>query len=367
MFRDRTNLYLSYRRTFPHNVRLSSTYRDDSDKATTEFDIDNEAYPMIEMGVHSKGKNTLPPVFIDIARDIDDYLDKVREHTAKLHKLYQKNSLPGFEDKTHDEKLIEDISFKVIQLFQKCYNIMKKLKGIYDDQTVDGRRLNRGELMILDNVQKSYADKIQIESNKFRALQNNYLKFLNKDDLKPISNNTLKCSSANETALLEEDTIGGIGAREQQEIEEYSRQTLQRRQATSSDNYLHVRDEEITQLAQGVLEVSTIFREMQSLIIDQGTIIDRIDYNLENTVIELKSAQNELNKATTYQKRTQKCKIILLLTLCVIALIFFILLKPRGGSTRVVHEVEQVPVPVHPEINDFENDKRYIEDNIQLI
>lgn len=48
------------------------------------------------------------------------------------------------------------------------------------------------------------------------------------------------------------------------------------------------RDEEITQLARGVLEVSTIFREMQDLVVDQGTIVDRIDYNLENTVVELK-------------------------------------------------------------------------------
>ena len=62
-------------------------------------------------------------------------------------------------------------------------------------------------------------------------------------------------------------------------------------------------------------------------------IVDRIDYNLENTVVELKSADKELNKATHYQKRTQKCKVILLLTLCVIALFFFVMLKPHGGGS----------------------------------
>ena len=72
---------------------------------------------------------------------------------------------------------------------------------------------------------------------------------------------------------------------------------------------------------------------MQDLVIDQGTIVDRIDYNLENTVVELKSADKELNKATHYQKRTQKCKVILLLTLCVIALFFFVMLKPHGGGS----------------------------------
>ena len=105
-------------------------------------------------------------------------------------KVYRKNSLPGFEDKSHDEALIEDLSFKVIQMLQKCYAVMKRLKAIYMSQFVDGKQLSREELIILDNLQKKYAEKIQTESNKFRVLQNNYLKFLNKDDLKPIRNKT---------------------------------------------------------------------------------------------------------------------------------------------------------------------------------
>lgn len=333
-------------------------FRDEQDKSV-EFDVDSEAFPMVEMD-SSKGANTLPPVFIDVAQDIDEYLGRIREHMTKLHKLYQKNSLPGFEDKTHDEKIIEDLSYQVIQLFQKCYNTMKKLKRIFDDQYVDGKRLNRGELVILDNVQKRYADKIQVESNKFRVLQNNYLKFLNKDDLKPIGNSlrnnrsNAETRNANDTALLEETEVGGINAREQQEIEDYSRMTLQKQKTgTATESFLRDRDEEITKLAQGVLEVSTIFREMQSLIIDQGTIVDRIDYNLENTVIELKSAHKELNQATRYQKRTQKCKVILLLTLCVIALFFFVMLKPHS-STKIVHDAPQTPTAPHaPQVDDF--------------
>ncbi|GMC21612.1 unnamed protein product [Saccharomyces cerevisiae] len=174
---------------------------------------------------------------------------------------------------------------------------------------------------------------IQTESNKFRVLQNNYLKFLNKDDLKPIRN---KASAENTLLLDDEEEEAAREKREGLDIEDYSKRTLQRQQQlhdTSAEAYLRERDEEITQLARGVLEVSTIFREMQDLVVDQGTIVDRIDYNLENTVVELKSADKELNKATHYQKRTQKCKVILLLTLCVIALFFFVMLKPHGGGS----------------------------------
>ena len=342
MFRDRTNLFLSYRRTFPHNITFSSG------KAPlgNDRDIEMGSYPMVNMShdisarlederkkEYESRSDSLPPIFIDIAQDVDDYLLEVRRLSEQLAKVYRKNSLPGFEDKSHDEALIEDLSFKVIQMLQKCYAVMKRLKTIYNSQFVDGKQLSREELIILDNLQKTYAEKIQTESNKFRVLQNNYLKFLNKDDLKPIRNK----ANAESTLLLDdEEEEAAREKREGLDIEDYSKRTLQRQQQlhdTSAEAYLRERDEEITQLARGVLEVSTIFREMQDLVIDQGTIVDRIDYNLENTVVELKSADKELNKATHYQKRTQKCKVILLLTLCVIALFFFVMLKPHGGGS----------------------------------
>lgn len=65
------------------------------------------------------------------------------------------------------------------------------------------------------------------------------------------------------------------------------------------------REQEITKLAQGVLEVSSIFKEMQNMVIDQGTILDRIDYNLENTKVDLQNASQQLTRASHYQKNTE--------------------------------------------------------------
>lgn len=187
--------------------------------------------------------------------------------------------------------------------------------------------------MVLDNLQKKYANKIQLSSNKFRLLQNNYLKFLNKDDFKPLPR---AASDADTLIALQEDEKN---SNTQQEIDSYSRLTLQRqtqRQAQGrSSQYLQQREQEITQLARGVLEVSSIFREMQDLVVDQGTIIDRIDYNLENTVLELKGAQRELDRATVYQTRSQKCKVILLLSLVVIALFIVVMLKPNHHASKL--------------------------------
>lgn len=334
MFRDRTNLYLSYRRTFPRNLRYS---RSTAVKNEQSYDLENGNVDFeMETFVNGEDAHTglLPPLYVEIAREIDTHLSHVKSKSVQLAKLYKNNSLPGFEDRTNDEKLIEDLSFQVIKLFQNCYGIMKRLAQIFEDQRVDGERLNKSELIILDNLQKHYAQRVQTESNKFRALQNNYLKFLNKDDSKPIN----FANQHSHAIMLEEDDEERLN---QHDIELYSRKTLQKHQhASTNQQYLQVRDEEITKLARSVLEVSTIFREMQSLIIDQGTIVDRIDYNLENTHIELKETNKELDKATHYQKRTQKCKIVLLLSLCVITLFFIVMLKPHNGTKVIKHQYD---------------------------
>ncbi|SCU98066.1 LAFA_0G15412g1_1 [Lachancea sp. 'fantastica'] len=340
MFRDRTNLFLSYRRTFPRSYQRTKGNENDS-----FFDIEEsgleESHPMIDMGGTSHSPSTL---FVELTEEIDRNLEHVESHMLQLTRLYRKNSLPGFDDKTEDEQEIEELGLRIIQLFQRCYSIMKTLKASSSSGIFQGHHLNQGSLIVLNNLEKNYANKIQLSSNKFRLLQNNYLKFLNKDDFKPLPSSS---TDAGTLLVLEEEEKDGVA---QQDIDSYSRQTLQRQTQRQTDGrnaqFLREREEEITQLARGVLEVSTIFREMQDLVIDQGTIIDRVDYNLENTVIELKGAHRELEKATTYQKRTQKCKVILLLSLVVLALFFFVMLKPHNSNKK--DDTSKQPVPQEP-------------------
>lgn len=47
---------------------------------------------------------------------------------------------------------------------------------------------------------------------------------------------------------------------------------------------LACRDVEIQQIAKSIEELSQIFKELAVLVIDQGTILDRIDFNMEQVV-----------------------------------------------------------------------------------
>jgi len=118
-------------------------------------------------------------------------------------------------------------------------------------------------------------------------------------------------------------------------------QTTQKR-LTSNDSAIIQREREITDIAQGIIELADIFKELQSMIIDQGTMLDRIDYNVESMAVDVKAADKELTVATGYQKRTVKRKAILLLLLLVAGMFILLMVKPKR-SGEVVDD--NVPPP----------------------
>lgn len=113
----------------------------------------------------------------------------------------------------------------------------------------------------------------------------------------------------------------------------FSQSTLQaatqQRVLHSNDAVIAQREREIEDIAQGIIELSDLFRDLQTMVIDQGTVLDRIDYNVERMNTDVKGAERELKVASGYQKKTTKRKIILLLLLIVAGLFILLLIKPK--------------------------------------
>ena len=115
----------------------------------------------------------------------------------------------------------------------------------------------------------------------------------------------------------------------------FSQSTLQAAQQKvlhSNDATITQREREIEDIAQGIIELSDLFRDLQTMVIDQGTMLDRIDYNVERMNTDVKGADKELKVATGYQKKTTKRKIILLLILVVAGLFILLMIKPKKGD-----------------------------------
>jgi syntaxin 16 len=93
------------------------------------------------------------------------------------------------------------------------------------------------------------------------------------------------------------------------------------------------RDQEIVKIAQSIEELGAIFKELAVLVIDQGTILDRIDYNMESVVENTKTGIKQLEKAEKAQKnaRPLRCIVCLSLTIFVLMLILILKHRPRHG------------------------------------
>jgi len=93
------------------------------------------------------------------------------------------------------------------------------------------------------------------------------------------------------------------------------------------------REEGIKEIEKTVVEVNDIFRDLSALVAEQGSMIDSIESNIETSVVHTSKGVEELQKASTYQKksRTKLCILLLIIALVVATIIilvwFFVLRK----------------------------------------
>ena len=140
-------------------------------------------------------------------------------------------------------------------------------------------------------------------------------------------------SNFNDPSLMESDA--------DKSYSESALQQTSQKQLTSNDSAIMQREREITEIAQGIIELADIFKELQGMIIDQGTMLDRIDYNVERMATDVKAADKELKVASGYQKKGTKRRIIFLLILLVVGMFILLMVKPKKNRAPV----EEINVP----------------------
>ncbi|KAI6868098.1 t-SNARE [Hortaea werneckii] len=366
-WRDRTNLFISYRQSYTHHpakrTRLTapSGYRDDVDSERAGLmsnqDAGNDA--VIEMDL-------LPPRWLDIQDEINTILSEVGTKMKKLDQLHAKHVLPGFDDesvKAQEEREIEGLTQEITRAFTTCQARIRKISTYLRDQQTqpNGAPLTQAEAKMATNLQTSLAARVGDVSIAFRKKQSAYLKKLRQlggmtmplDNPNNNNNNSRTATPSLTPATANPYTDPAMQDSETDRLGAQSTllQTAQVRRRTTSamDSTITQREREIEKIAQGVIDLSNIFQELNTMVIDQGSLLDRIDYNVERTHEHVQGAERELKVATGYQKRTTKRKVMLLLVLVVVGLFILVLVKPKGGGGgRPAETVPQPPKPVQP-------------------
>ncbi|KAK7846758.1 syntaxin-43 [Quercus suber] len=122
------------------------------------------------------------------------------------------------------------------------------------------------------NVQRSLATDLQNLSVDLRRKQSTYLKRLQQQKEGP-DGVDLEMNLNGNKSRLEDDEFRDVGFNEQQTVKIKKVQ--------------QEREREINQVVQSVNELAQIMKDLSVLVIDQGTIVDRIDYNIQNVAVSV--------------------------------------------------------------------------------
>ena len=95
----------------------------------------------------------------------------------------------------------------------------------------------------------------------------------------------------------------------------------------SSEQLVNQRDEEITRIAKSIEELAQIFKELAVLVIDQGTILDRIDFNMESAVEHAKEGVQQLQTAEKHQKNALPMRCIAALVVLIVIMLIVLIVK----------------------------------------
>ncbi|KAG7624171.1 Syntaxin N-terminal domain [Arabidopsis thaliana x Arabidopsis arenosa] len=322
--RNRTLLFRKYRNSLrsvraPMGSSSSSTLTEHNsltgaksglgpviEMASTSLLNPNRSYAPVstEDPGNSRGTITvgLPPDWVDVSEEISVYIQRARTKMAELGKAHAKALMPSFGDGKEDQHQIETLTQEVTFLLKKSEKQLQRLSAAGPSEDSNVRK----------NVQRSLATDLQNLSMELRKKQSTYLKRLRlqKED----------------GADLEMNLNGSRYKAEDDDFDDMVFSEHQMSKIKKSEEISIEREKEIQQVVESVSELAQIMKDLSALVIDQGTIVDRIDYNIQNVASTVDDGLKQLQKAERTQRQggMVMCASALVI-LCFIMLVLLIL------------------------------------------
>ncbi|GAB2277393.1 Syntaxin-43 [Dionaea muscipula] len=318
--RNRTILFVKYRDALKSvRVPSSSLSSSSSSSSTAQKSIEmvsssllhrNHRYTPISTedpgGSSSGGAVTigLPPAWVDVSEDVAANVQRARTKIAELSKAHAKALMPSFGDGKEDQHKIEALTHEITDLLRKSEKRLQRLAAAGASEDSNVRK----------NVQRSLATDLQNLSMELRKKQSAYLKRL-RQQKEGQDGFDLEINLNGSKSIIEDDDLDDLGFNE-----------LQLAKVRKDEVLTAEREREIQQVVESVNELAQIMKDLSVLVIDQGTIIDRIDYNIQNVAVSVEKGFKELQKAERTQRQggMVKCATVLII-MCFVMLVLLVL------------------------------------------
>ncbi|XP_011183308.1 syntaxin-16 [Zeugodacus cucurbitae] len=332
------------------NLYSESRLQDDAER------LINNSIRDAEEGLEMRDDYGTPPVWIDKLEEAQYTLSKIKPKLDELGSLHARHLLqPAFDESYEEEKEIEGLSQEISKLITSTHRHIQCIRSSLGIGTKMEQRLT-------ENVVTCLLLQLQELTFKFRNSQSIYVRQLNSreersqkyfgnddftnidlvsgstDDhenyvdsfdnfLQPVSSglNNNK-STKKHSYLYDDDSSQQIDEDFQRPIS--NRMTKQQLLLFEEENtrFAINRDEEVTKIVKSIYDLNDIFKDLSQMVQEQGTILDRIDYNVEQTQTRVSEGLRQLQRAEMYQRKNRKMCIIMVLaavTLFMLLLLIF--------------------------------------------
>ena len=314
IIRDQTKIFNEYRTNFQNHFfhYLEKDIFDDTKKLLSNSFLFAEnkntkllKYDQIEL--EDISYNLDNSNFVESYKKVNNILDELLTNFASLKSFQQERIKPKFIDEEIENKRIDkEIDKLIIKMMKKikfCEALTKMIKNKKNETNTILEKVK-------NNIKLFLVTRIQNFSNEFRKNEQQYLKYLKEMGVVINSNNEINTS--NDLLTNNDDD---------------EKKNFLYTQEDDLHSQIKKRDEDISVLVKSINELSVIFKDLQNIVQEQGTILDRIDYNINISYENSQKGLQSIKKADEHHKDSCFRNAILLLFIIIFVETIMIIYK----------------------------------------
>ena len=314
IIRDQTKIFNEYRTNFQNHFfhYLEKDIFDDTKKLLSNSFLFAEnkntkllKYDQIEL--EDISYNLDNSNYVESYKKVNNILDELLTNFASLKSFQQERIKPKFIDEEIENKRIDkEIDKLIIKMMKKikfCEALTKMIKNKKNETNTILEKVK-------NNIKLFLVTRIQNFSNEFRKNQQQYLKYLKEMGVVINSNN--ENNNSNDLLTNNDDD---------------EKKNFLYTQEDDLHSQIKKRDEDISVLVKSINELSVIFKDLQNIVQEQGTILDRIDYNINISYENSQKGLQSIKKADEHHKDSCFRNAILLLFIIIFVETIMIIYK----------------------------------------
>jgi len=261
-------------------------------------------------------QHSLPPQWVDIVEQIQSDVKEIRQLMRRLNQLQTSRLKITFGNDDQKQSIeIENVTLEISRLFKDAETNLKRIATVGNAK---GTNLPYQERAVRLSVMRGHAATLSDLSKEFRQMQKDFaLRLKGQEeiggDLFPSDNKSGEKITF--TEMLDRDNLSVATMHQLNELEEQG----------------SMREKEIVKLVQSINELAQIFRELNVLIVEQGTVLDRIDYNIEQAKTKVEAGNQELKKAEKSSRTARSLICILMLIILIVILVAILVYKKKNN------------------------------------